>query len=406
MMRESNHQPDPLFRVGWIVLLVAAGLMTLNHLVLIFVLDQPVLFAGYTVFNLYALTVLALPFRRREGWAWSTTWLLPLGLAIPAVLDAQITAFYLAVSAVCVFGLLLTARAFGAQNRLAPTRMAGLALVLVLVSAALVGCQPIQAPPAAAAAEEAAAESGALPELTITVTADGIQVPAEVPAGPTVINLVNETGATGPEGGPVLPDVGRLTDGASMDELMALLPTAMQNPADVFSIFKMYGTAIAPTARLIWDLQPGNHVALVLGPAPLAQPFVVSESAAGSEVAADVSVQMQDFTFIMPDSVAAGPHLWQIENAGTQWHEFVVISKPEEMTVEEILAALPAEGPPTGPMPFEIVWGYVTISEGNRAWAEIDLPAGEYTVICFLPDLNTDMSPHAAHGMVRTLIVN
>jgi hypothetical protein len=58
------------FRVSWIALIVAAALMVLNHAVLLFVLDEPVLFAGYTAFSTYALLVLAIPFRRHETWAW------------------------------------------------------------------------------------------------------------------------------------------------------------------------------------------------------------------------------------------------------------------------------------------------------------------------------------------------
>lgn len=104
--------PETRFKAGWIVLLVAAALMTLNHAVLLFVLDEPVLFAGYTVFNLYALLVLAIPFRRRERWAWYTTWLLPLGLALPASMDPGIAVYYYGVAAACGVGLLLTMRDF------------------------------------------------------------------------------------------------------------------------------------------------------------------------------------------------------------------------------------------------------------------------------------------------------
>jgi len=43
--------------------------MTLNHLSLMFILDDPVLFLGYAAFNLYALLVIAIPFRRCEKWA-------------------------------------------------------------------------------------------------------------------------------------------------------------------------------------------------------------------------------------------------------------------------------------------------------------------------------------------------
>ena len=96
------------FQIGRIILLVAAALMTLNHSVLIFALDDPVLFLGYAAFNLYALIVIAIPFRRHEKWAWYATWILPIGLAIPASTDAKLAPFYYIVAAACVLGLLLT----------------------------------------------------------------------------------------------------------------------------------------------------------------------------------------------------------------------------------------------------------------------------------------------------------
>ncbi|KPK02931.1 MAG: hypothetical protein AMJ56_20355 [Anaerolineae bacterium SG8_19] len=104
------------FRIGWIALLVSAALMSLTHFSLIFILDEPVLFTGFALFNLYALLVVLIPFRRDEKWAWTTTWLLPIGLALPAALDPDIMFFYFAVAAVCVLGLLLTMPAFFSQK--------------------------------------------------------------------------------------------------------------------------------------------------------------------------------------------------------------------------------------------------------------------------------------------------
>ena len=104
------------FQIGRIILLVAAALMTLNHSVLIFALDDPVLFMGYAAFNLYALIVIAIPFRRHEKWAWYATWILPIGLAIPASTDPKLAPFYYIVAAACVLGLLLTMRDFFAVD--------------------------------------------------------------------------------------------------------------------------------------------------------------------------------------------------------------------------------------------------------------------------------------------------
>ena len=106
-----------LFKVGWILLVFSAGLMTLNHLVLIFYLDTPVLFLGWAAFNLYSLLVIGIPFRRLEKWAWYATWILPAGLAAGGFTAPDIALFYYAVAAACVVGLLATMRGFFAVAR-------------------------------------------------------------------------------------------------------------------------------------------------------------------------------------------------------------------------------------------------------------------------------------------------
>jgi len=115
-----NTGQSALFRTGWIVLLLAAALMTLNHFGLMVFLDQPILFLGWTAFNLYALVLIAIPFRRLEKWAWYATWLLPVGLAAGGFTDPAIAVFYYAVAAACVLGLLLTMREFFAVERRVP----------------------------------------------------------------------------------------------------------------------------------------------------------------------------------------------------------------------------------------------------------------------------------------------
>src|SRR5688500_4206967 len=96
------------FKTGRNILMIATALMTLDHGVLMSVLDEPVPFLGCAAFNLYALLVIAIPFRRHEPWAWYATWTLPVGLAIPAFTDPNIAPFYFAIAAACALALLLT----------------------------------------------------------------------------------------------------------------------------------------------------------------------------------------------------------------------------------------------------------------------------------------------------------
>ena len=106
------------FKTGRIILLVAATLMTLNHSVLMVVLDEPVLFMGYAAFNLYALLLIALPFQEHERWAWYATWILPIGLAATAALvdDPSIIPFYAVVAVACGLGQVLTMPSFFAVD--------------------------------------------------------------------------------------------------------------------------------------------------------------------------------------------------------------------------------------------------------------------------------------------------
>ena len=112
MLSNTALAQNSRFKVGWILLLVIAALMTLSHFSLIFVLDEPNLFTGFAAFNFYSFVVILVPFRRAERWAWWITWILPIGLAIPAATDPNIAPYYFGTAAVCVLCLLLTMQEF------------------------------------------------------------------------------------------------------------------------------------------------------------------------------------------------------------------------------------------------------------------------------------------------------
>ncbi len=114
MSTDVSFGRNARFKSGWIIVLVTTALFTLGHLGLMFFLNNPTLFAGFAAFNLYALVVILIPFRRGEKWAWLTTWILPIGLGVPAFIagNGSIAVSYSAAAAACVLGLLLTMRDF------------------------------------------------------------------------------------------------------------------------------------------------------------------------------------------------------------------------------------------------------------------------------------------------------
>jgi hypothetical protein len=118
MSANVSFAQNSRFKMGWIILLVIAALMTLGHFGLIFFfMDERVLFAGLASSNLYAFLVIYLLFRRGEKWAWVVTWTLPALALLIAVTNPSLAIYYYGVAAVCVLGLLLTMRDFFSQSR-------------------------------------------------------------------------------------------------------------------------------------------------------------------------------------------------------------------------------------------------------------------------------------------------
>ena len=118
MLANVSFGHNSHFKMGWIILLVIAALMTLGHFGLIFFfMDERVLFAGLAAANLYAFIAIYTAFRRGEKWAWVITWTLPgLALLIAATVPS-IAIYYYGVAAICVLGLLLTIRDFFSRTR-------------------------------------------------------------------------------------------------------------------------------------------------------------------------------------------------------------------------------------------------------------------------------------------------
>ena len=58
-----------------------------------------------------------------------------------------------------------------------------------------------------------------------------------------------------------------------------------------------------------------------------------------------------------------------------------------------------------GPPPAEPVGGVGALENGMRASFTADLTAGDYGLICFIPDAK-DGKMHLAHGMMKTIKVS
>ncbi|MCO6452240.1 MAG: hypothetical protein J5I90_15770 [Caldilineales bacterium] len=271
-------------------------------------------------------------------------------------------------------------------------------LTLAVLLLILVAC----APPVLETPTPAAMPAPEIPTINVEITADGINVPAEVPSGIVAFTLQN----SGPEGS---FDIARLNEGVTTDQLNEAL--ASGDDLAALALVSLNGGASGNVDnKVIYDLAPGSYVAVSFpnaGPPIVVQPFTSGEDSGAAAPTADITVQLVDFQFALPNEIKAGQNVWQIENKGGQWHEMGILKLNEGSTVDDLIAWIESQSSdtPSGPPPFEDVAFWSPMAVGNTAWVTWDIPAGEYTVICFLPDLVGDGSPHFAHGMVRTLTV-
>ncbi len=238
---------------------------------------------------------------------------------------------------------------------------------------------------------------GDIPVITVTLGDDGLGVPADTPSG---VVAIDQSAA---------PDafIARLNDGVTTEQLTEALASAQEDPTAALALLSLLGGASNTTdGHLIVDLKPGPYAVVNFGETgPQIATFTAGEPSGATAPTPDVTVDLVDFNFAIPAEISAGPKVWQINNKGQQWHEMAIVKLSEGATVDDVLAMLASGEETDGPPPFEDVAFWLPNSPGETGYVTWDLPAGEYTVLCFLPDLTSDFSPHAAHGMVAQLTV-
>ena len=288
-------------------------------------------------------------------------------------------------------------------------------MLLALVLAGCTGSQPVTAP--TAVPEEPTAE---IPAVTIEVNDDGFVIPDDFPGGIVEVTVQN----TGSKDMDV--SLARVRDGASVDEIKALFADQEANLIPLLqlaSAMPSFNPVVAGgSEHAIIDFRTGHflvaaneHVEEMAPPGTeyLFGEFTADELVGTVEPQADVTVDMHDFAYTMPDSITAGEHLWEFANTGQQWHMLLVLKLAPDATMEDVMNAFTAEGEPAGPPPFEIVngAGLAPISEGERVWLEFSLEPGSYVVACPIPDLVAMMNgepplPHMMKGMIQQLTVS
>jgi hypothetical protein len=259
------------------------------------------------------------------------------------------------------------------------------------------------APQAGASSTDSApssdAAAGGPNVVTVTATDYAFDAPEEIPAGLTAIRLVNQ--------GPSLHHIQlmKLEEGKTLEDFLGALK-GEQFPKWAKDAGGPAPPEVGSTTTVIQQLEPGTYALICFIPAVDGMPHVMkgmsrqlkvvaSDRSSAPEPKADLTVTLVDYDFQLSQPIPSGKHTIRVENSGPQPHELAIVrlgpgKKPQDFFAWGMK--------PVGPPPGTIHGGVSGIPPGERVFVEVDLPPGEYGLLCFLPDVK-DGKPHFLHGM-------
>jgi hypothetical protein len=226
--------------------------------------------------------------------------------------------------------------------------------------------------------------------------------PDSVTAGWTTFHLVND--------GPGLhhAQIVRLDSGKTISDFEA----AMKNPGPPPKWLAFVGGPNAPDANsesdATFNLPAGSYAVLCLVDLPDKVPHftkgmirplkvVASSAPAAPEPTADATITLSDYAFALSGKLSPGKHTIKIVNKGPQDHEIEIARMAQGKTSKDLLAWV---GKMEGPPPGNALGGVAGTATGTTAYVTVDLPAGDYALFCFVPDMK-DGKPHFMHGMTK-----
>lgn len=150
------------------------------------------------------------------------------------------------------------------------------------------------------------------------------------------------------------------------------------------------------TRMLIAPLAPLALVALTAAARP-----TVDAPASRNDAPRVVTIKAGDYFFDAPDVIEPGMTTFRLVAAGKELHHVTLVRLEGGHTLSDLLNTLGADAPP--PKWAIPVGGPNAPAPGGTFVATLDLPAGNYALLCFIP--GPDGKPHVMKGMARSLTV-
>jgi len=283
----------------------------------------------------------------------------------------------------------------------------------ILVAVILAACSVKEAPNSAATdtagATATAANASAANVVHVVAKDFSLGAPEQIPAGLTTLHLMNE----GKEIHQA--QIIKLTEGKTYADFEAALKAMKPNtPPPSWVVFAGGPNAAAPggTAAATSTLEPGNYALICFIPSSDGVPHAMkgmmkglvvtaATAAPAAEPTPTTTLTLADYKFDFSTPLKSGENVIRVDNAADQPHEVVLVKLAPGKTLKDFQAWLPVsdKDPNIPGMP---VGGVVGLVKGQHAFFTATLDAGDYVLVCFLPD-SKDGKPHFVHGMVQAI---
>jgi hypothetical protein len=194
---------------------------------------------------------------------------------------------------------------------------------------------------------------------------------------------------------------------------------ALRNPGPPPAWMVMVTGPNAPapndTTNVYAMLEPGRYALLCFIPDSAMVPHIAhgmskglvvtpNEAPAAAMPDADITIRLNDYSFVGDTALRAGRQRVRIVNDGPQPHEMFVARLDSGKTAAGVIQWVRAgmRGQPPGTP----AGGIVGIAPQRETMVELNLAPGRYALFCFFPDAVSGRGEHVDHGMVKEITIS
>jgi len=244
--------------------------------------------------------------------------------------------------------------------------------------------------------------------VTITARDYAFEAPDTIAAGLTTLRLVNR--------GPELHHVQllRLEDGKTMADLLDAFKSGGPPPRWMREVGGPNTPVPGAESEASLEMAPGRYVITCFIPSADGMPHIAKGMMrelivkanhdapvrpASTDAAPATTMTLTDYDFTFSAPLAVGRQTVRVRNAASQTHEVVLVKLAPGKSPADVVAWVEK---PNGPPPGAPIGGTTGMVSGSWNDITVNLEAGEYALICFVPDAK-DGKPHFAHGMMKQI---